>query len=108
MIYAPLLGMLAVTSLSLPADEQTVAVVRFADLDLGSANGRAELERRIESAARRVCDEPRLPSTWQQARIASCIAGARTRALQQLDQVLVWRNRAAEIARNQFRDAEHL
>jgi UrcA family protein len=44
---------LALTSAA-PAFAQAAAV-RYADLDLSSAAGQAELERRIESATRQVC-----------------------------------------------------
>ncbi len=37
------------------AAQARTAEVRYADLNLGSAAGQAELDRRIESAARRVC-----------------------------------------------------
>ena len=48
---------LAATAFAVPAaaaDTETVAV-RYADLDLSTSAGQAQLERRIDSAAREVC-----------------------------------------------------
>jgi len=66
---------------------ETTQVVRYDDLDLASAEGQSQLDRRILSAARRVCDERRVPSAAQQARISACVATARSRARNELDEL---------------------
>ncbi|MFM5948892.1 MAG: UrcA family protein [Novosphingobium sp.] len=47
---------IALTLLGAGAAQAGTANVRYADLNLRSAAGQAELDRRIESAARRVCE----------------------------------------------------
>jgi UrcA family protein len=50
----PLFTIALALTLASPAFAQE-ATVRYADLDLSSTAGQAELERRIENAARQVC-----------------------------------------------------
>jgi UrcA family protein len=47
---------IALTLLGVGAAQAGTAQVRYADLDLRSPAGQAELDRRIESAARRACE----------------------------------------------------
>ncbi|HQV02397.1 MULTISPECIES: UrcA family protein [unclassified Novosphingobium] len=47
---------IALTLLGAGVAQADTAKVRYADLNLRSAAGQAELDRRIESAARRVCE----------------------------------------------------
>ena len=46
---------LGAATLSSPALAGSEVNVRYSDLDLASANGQAQLERRIDAAARRAC-----------------------------------------------------
>jgi UrcA family protein len=83
---------------------ETSVLVHYGDLDLGSATGRAKLDRRILSAARRACDEPRVPSAAQQKRIAECVASARSGARRNVEQALASANRSDEVAIASSRD----
>jgi UrcA family protein len=65
------------------APDRTV-VVRYDDLDLGTANGRVKLQSRIKRAVRRVCEVPGPVSVEAQDRIAACVEQA-------------WKNAAPEI-----------
>ena len=73
------------------ATVETKVLVPYGDLDLGSRAGRAKLDRRILSAARRACDEQRLPNAAQQRRIAECVADARGRARRDVEQAFARR-----------------
>lgn len=55
------------------------AVVRYADLNLASAAGQAELDRRIESAARRACviEAPATSRFEDRAQLIRCKAEVR-------------------------------
>ena len=55
------------------------ATVGFADLDLASARGQAEMNSRITIAARRVCDEPGLHSARASAEERACRQEAQAR-----------------------------
>ena len=71
---------MAAAALSLaPAAFADTAQVRHADLDLATAAGRAELNRRIDKAAQRVCAEaPRTGSRIvNRAEMRECIAYVR-------------------------------
>ena len=69
-------------------------LVRYDDLDLASAAGQSQLDRRIVTASRRVCDEARLPDAAQHARISACVSAARAGARAQFDQLLAERSAA--------------
>ncbi|MGE5563516.1 MAG: UrcA family protein [Bacillota bacterium] len=102
MIYA-LLTLAAAQAQALPQDMarvQTRVVVPYSDLDLSSAAGRAKLERRIIAGARRACDESRVPSAAQQNRIAECVASARLRARQDIQQAVAAQDASRALARN--------
>lgn len=98
MVYAAFLAALAGANASNLASEPTAVLVPYVDLDLGSAAGRAELDRRILIAARRACDEPRLPSAAQQIRISECAKAARLRAQRQIEQALAERSNSMQLA----------
>ena len=102
MMYA-LLTLAAAQAQAVPYDmsrAETHIVVPYTDLDLGSAAGRAKLERRIIAGARRACDESRLPSAAQQTRIAECVASARLRARSDVEQALARADETRALARN--------
>ncbi|WP_165356355.1 UrcA family protein [Sphingosinicella sp. BN140058] len=65
-----------------PLDEPRTALVRIDDLDLGSAEGQQRLDRRIGTAARRVCGFERMLSRV----IRECMAEAKQSAISQLRQ----------------------
>jgi UrcA family protein len=75
---------LALTSASAAFAQE--ATVRYADLDLSQAAGRAEFDRRIEAAARQVCRaEPRTGTRIiDQRELKRCAAEVRTQAESQL------------------------
>jgi UrcA family protein len=108
MIYAAILAALAGANASNLATEPTAVLVPYVDLDLGSTAGRAELDRRILRAARNACEEPRLPSTEQQARIAECTSEAHLRAQHDVEIALAKRSNGTELARNQIGPAHRL
>jgi UrcA family protein len=58
--------------------------VKYSDLNLASADGVAELERRIERAAKKVCGASRLPTGSRIADIDArqCVAKAKASAAQ--------------------------
>lgn len=65
---------------AMPDYRETSAVVPFHDLDVSSPEGAAQLDRRITSAARRLCS-PSGPPTLQESRMtADCVEGAKARA----------------------------
>lgn len=65
-----------------PLDEPRTALVRIDDLDLGSPAGQHRLDRRIGTAARRVCGFERMLSRV----IRECMAEAKQSAISQLRQ----------------------
>ena len=80
---------LALSALALTAGVQASAnsiEVRYDDLNLGSVSGQKALERRIESAARDVCevDAQRTGSRIVPADVKKCHAAARASAKQQM------------------------
>jgi UrcA family protein len=69
------LASLAAGSATLPApidDQERTAGVRFADLDLSTAAGRAALDRRVERAVKRVCALPGPTRPTDLELIAAC------------------------------------
>jgi UrcA family protein len=62
------------------ADHETVSTaVRYGDLNLASQDGAKTMLQRIQSAARRVCDQPSFPGDaygWRGDCIAKAISGA--------------------------------
>lgn len=98
MIYAAILATLAGVNASTAGTEPTAVLVPYVDLDLGSNAGRAELDHRILVAARRACDEPRLPSAAQQARISECTRTAMLGAQHAVEQALATRTASTEVA----------
>lgn len=76
-------------------------VVRTSDLDLFTANGRMELDRRIARAARAVCSDVRSTSRIAES---SCLDAAMASGLRQRDRLFAARGligdyRSAEVAR---------
>lgn len=98
MIYAAILATLSVVNASTAATEPTTVLVPYADLDLASSAGQAELDHRILVAARRACDEPRLPSAAQQTRISECTKAARTGAQHAVREAVASRKASTELA----------
>ena len=82
---AGLAAALLVATPALAADpDQVVVSVSTGDLDLGSANGAATLDRRLDGAARQICGRiPGRDFTLQRV-VSACreevLAGARARA----------------------------
>lgn len=72
----------ALTLLGAGAVQAGTAEVRFGDLNLASAAGRAELDRRIESAARRACaiEVPAATRLEDRTQIQRCKAEVRAQA----------------------------
>jgi UrcA family protein len=56
------------------------AVVPYHDLDLGTAEGVAQLDQRIASAAERLCSASGPPTLRELRMTADCVAAARARA----------------------------
>jgi UrcA family protein len=98
MIYAAILATLAGANASTAATEPTAVLVPYRDLDLASPAGKAELDHRILVAARRACDEPRLPDAAQQVRISECTKEARLGAGRAVEQALAARKPSTELA----------
>ena len=107
MIYIAFIAALAGSNASSPAAEPTAIIVPYADLDLGSGRGRAQLDRRIHAAARAACDESRLPSAAQQKRISECTRAALARADRDVELAFAKRANGGELARNEI-GGEHL
>lgn len=83
---------------AVPTTVETKVLVHYSDLDLGSAAGQARLDRRILSAARRACDEQRLPSAAQHKRITECVATARSQAHRDVEEALARRSSSGQLA----------
>jgi UrcA family protein len=75
---------LALTSASAAFAQETT--VRYADLDLSSVAGQAELERRIESATRQICRGEAITGTRivDQDEVARCKSDVRAQISAQL------------------------
>lgn len=76
----------ALTAASAATAQEPTAQIRFADLDLASPAGQAELERRIDGATRKVCRSQtrlgsRIPDNFERAR---CLAEVRQQVNDQL------------------------
>lgn len=71
------------------SEPQTVSsIVHTADLDLSSANGRQELDRRIVQAAREVCGEASPVDLEGRNAVRQCRADTIAAATKQRDQLL--------------------
>lgn len=76
----------ALTASTAAYAEQPSALVKYADLDLASPAGQAELERRVDNATRRVCRVQarlgtRIPDNFERNR---CLADVRQQVSDQL------------------------
>ncbi|MEZ6023706.1 MAG: UrcA family protein [Hyphomonadaceae bacterium] len=74
--------------------DQVMATVSYADLDLDSADGRAQFERRLMRATRRVCSDNAMGRRWSSEHRA-CVQQARADARTQMAAVLDRRQYAA-------------
>ena len=82
-----------------PSNYVRTEVVRFADLDLTRATGAQQLYRRIQQAARDVCERNRLSDSGS-ARIASyrlCLSGAIERAVDEVGAPLLTEHHQAQL-----------
>jgi UrcA family protein len=71
------------------ASEPQVLHVRYADLDLNSHGGRAELRRRLDRAAVAVCDDsPGLKTQSESRLILTCKRSARAQAADQYQRAI--------------------
>lgn len=84
MLLALAAALTATASIAVPAHAAPTRKVSYADLDLSSPDGQAELQRRISRAARQVClyqaDGAVIPTEAQK----KCFRQARTQATQRL------------------------
>jgi UrcA family protein len=76
----------ALTATTAAYAEQPSALVKYADLDLASPAGQAELERRVDTATRKVCRAQlrtgsRIPDNFERNR---CLADVRQQVSEQL------------------------
>jgi UrcA family protein len=67
-----------------PDDTTPTHVVGYRDLDLSQPRDAQRLYRRIQTAARLVCDKPLPPSLEARALFATCVEKAVTRAVEQV------------------------
>jgi UrcA family protein len=65
---------------AMPDYRETSAVVPYHDLDLSTPEGLAQLDKRITSAARRLCSSSGPPTLQESRMTADCIEGAKARA----------------------------
>ena len=84
---------LAAAGLAVPAaaaDEAPSIAVRYSDLNLTSAEGQQQLDRRLERAAREVCgvDEPMIGSRLPASGSRECYREARRKLDQQFAQLV--------------------
>lgn len=92
---------LATTAASLPAPAVAQpgsgprVAVSYADLDLGTAAGRAALDLRLLHAARTACGTPSSADPLGQARLDACVAEARAAAAAQRDAAIALASRRA-------------
>ena len=82
------IGVLALAA-TLPAAAAPSRVVQYGDLDLTRAAGMERLERRIDAAARSVCNvgSGRVIGVSEYAQGRACIAEAKAKAAQQVAQL---------------------
>jgi UrcA family protein len=73
----------AATVPALAQDIQTV-VVDYDDLNLNAPSGRATLDARIKSAARRICGPAAGPSPFQKLQLENCLVEVTERANSQV------------------------
>jgi len=82
----------AITGLAAPAladQVQKTEDVTYADLNLNTMEGQQTLERRVEIAARRVCQMPGDSSDIRQRKdVRKCLAKARAKAAQKVAAVI--------------------
>jgi len=72
--------------------------VAFADLDLGTAAGQTVLQRRIQSAADRVCDVGGMMDVEQFLESTACYRTAFADGIRQMRQIVATRSNGAVIA----------
>ena len=65
---------------AMPDYRETSAVVPYHDLDLSTPEGRAQLDRRVTTAARRLCSPAGPPTLAESRMTADCMASAKARA----------------------------
>ena len=80
------------------ATEMVIERVGYADLDLGSEAGRAELESRIRWAAIRVCSDYELPAPTGLGVNSHCFRKAMNDARQKLDRAITGQDLREKIA----------
>ncbi len=73
------------------------SLVAYGDLNIGSANGRATLDRRIRAAARMVCGVEQAPGLAESIALKTCRASAISAANADLEQVLASRGSGSAI-----------
>lgn len=85
LVIASLLVGCSAPAAAFQSEPERTVFVQYADLDLSSATGRAELDRRVNRAVRRACDsgEPRRASDI--ARIGACKDRASKDAVRQIE-----------------------
>jgi UrcA family protein len=88
--YLLLAAAVLAASPSLAASDQSDVTgrVRFSDLDLASANGKAALRKRIEDAASRVCGDSTIVTAQMDVAAFVCRQDAIRKAQSQVDTVL--------------------
>jgi UrcA family protein len=74
--------------------QQPTATVSYADLDLGSAAGRARLDNRIRQAAKRLCIDDRVRDLADRLDQKSCLSFAVASARPQIEQAIVTAGRS--------------
>lgn len=91
-LVSALLALQATAAGATDVDAPPSERVSFADLNLGSLEGRATLERRIAAAVERVCSDGSLDLPWGQFEKQSCIHAALSKAHFQRDRLVLVRD----------------
>ncbi|MCW3838450.1 UrcA family protein [Sphingomonas canadensis] len=81
------------------AQDAPVARVSYADLDLGSAAGRAQLEHRIQAAVRLVCEDPKTRDLRREVQNRGCRDTALANAAAQREKAFANAGQTAFIVR---------
>lgn len=87
-IFAASLASVSATPAPAQAGDERRIAVRHADLDLGTAAGRAALDLRLLHAARTACGIPSPADPRGQMKADACLADARAAASRQRDAVI--------------------
>ena len=88
----------AMPAAAAPTLEMRVTQVRYADLDIADAQGRAKLDQRLTRAARRVCGPVENRDAREAAEATACQRAALEQAQRTIDTRLAARKGRAQVA----------